>query len=158
MNAAEVAHADSVEPPTAGDPPMSSRHSCSVSTHAAIRHARSSHSAGSATTACVVLLATGGRIGEILALRWAGIDLDATHPQVTITGEIYDEVQIDGIYLSSRWCCLIAITGGKVIAWQWCDRKKTACVESAARADTVASGGSHRWWFWALGGRHPSPA
>lgn len=47
-------------------------------------------------------------------------------PQITITGEVYDEIQIDGIYLSSTWCCLIAISGGKVIAWQWCDREKTA--------------------------------
>lgn len=45
-------------------------------------------------------------------------------PEITVTGEIYDEIQIDGIYLSSKWCCLIAITGGKVIAWQWCDREK----------------------------------
>ena len=47
-------------------------------------------------------------------------------PEITITGEVYDEVQIDGIYLSSSWCCLVAITDGKVIAWQWCDREKTA--------------------------------
>lgn len=47
-------------------------------------------------------------------------------PSITITGEIYDEVQIDGIYLSSKWCCLIATSAGKVIAWQWCDREKTA--------------------------------
>jgi hypothetical protein len=47
-------------------------------------------------------------------------------PTITITGEIYDEIQIDGIYLSSKWCCLIALARGKVIAWQWCDREKTA--------------------------------
>ncbi|KAA1415003.1 IS1249 family transposase [Nocardioides humilatus] len=46
-------------------------------------------------------------------------------PEVTITGELYDEIQIDGIYLDTGWCCLIAITGGKVIDWQWCDREKT---------------------------------
>lgn len=45
-------------------------------------------------------------------------------PETTITGEIYDEIQIDGIYLESGWCCLIAITRGKVIAWQWCDTEK----------------------------------
>lgn len=28
--------------------------------------------------------------------------------------------------MSSKWCCLVAITDGKVIAWQWCDRGKTA--------------------------------
>lgn len=46
-------------------------------------------------------------------------------PTITVTGEIYDEIQIDGIYLSSNWCCLIALHRGKVIAWQWCDREKT---------------------------------
>lgn len=46
-------------------------------------------------------------------------------PETTITGEVYDEIQIDGIYLESDWCCLIAITSGKVIDWQWCDREKT---------------------------------
>lgn len=45
-------------------------------------------------------------------------------PEVVITGEVYDEIQIDGIYLDTGWCCLIAITGGKVIDWQWCDREK----------------------------------
>jgi hypothetical protein len=46
-------------------------------------------------------------------------------PAVTVTGEIYDEVQLDGIYLSSHWCALIASHRGKVLAWQWCDREKT---------------------------------
>lgn len=46
-------------------------------------------------------------------------------PTITVTGEIYDEVQIDGIYLRSNWCCLVASAHGKVIAWQWCDREKT---------------------------------
>lgn len=46
-------------------------------------------------------------------------------PELTVTGEGYDEIQIDGIYLSSNWCCLIALHRGKVIAWQWCDREKT---------------------------------
>jgi hypothetical protein len=47
-------------------------------------------------------------------------------PTITVTGEVYDEVQIDGIYLSSQWCCLIASNRDGVIAWQWCDREKTA--------------------------------
>lgn len=46
-------------------------------------------------------------------------------PTISVTGQIYDEVQIDGIYLRSNWCCLVAIAEGKVIAWQWCDREKT---------------------------------
>lgn len=47
-------------------------------------------------------------------------------PTITVTGEVYTEVQIDGIYLSSKWCCLIAFNRDGVIAWQWCDREKTA--------------------------------
>lgn len=47
-------------------------------------------------------------------------------PHLTVTGEVYDQIQIDGLHLSSKWCCLIAITGGRVIAWQWCDREKAA--------------------------------
>jgi hypothetical protein len=47
---------------------------------------------------------------------------------IGITGEIYDEVQVDGTYLAHGWCLLIAIDGttGIVIAWQWCDTEKTA--------------------------------
>lgn len=49
-------------------------------------------------------------------------------PAAGITGEIYDEVQLDGTYLTGGWCLLLAIDGatGTVIAWQWCDTEKTA--------------------------------
>jgi len=49
-------------------------------------------------------------------------------PTSKITGEIYDENQLDGTYLSDGWCLLVAIDGttGEVIAWQWCDTEKTA--------------------------------
>lgn len=49
-------------------------------------------------------------------------------PVIGVTGEIYDEVQVDGTYLSGGWCLLLAIDGttGTVIAWQWCDTEKTA--------------------------------
>lgn len=47
-------------------------------------------------------------------------------PQLPVTGEVYDEVQVDGMYLRSNWCILIASHRGQVIAWQWCDREKTA--------------------------------
>lgn len=46
-------------------------------------------------------------------------------PTITVTGELYSEVQVDGLYLSSRWCLLVASHHGKVVAWQWCDREKT---------------------------------
>ena len=45
-------------------------------------------------------------------------------PAVPATGQIHDEVQLDGIYLTGGWCCLIAIAGGHVIGWQWCDTEK----------------------------------
>jgi integrase len=38
-----------------------------------------------------LMLATGARIGEILALRWADIDLDAARPTATINGTIKTE-------------------------------------------------------------------
>ena len=49
-------------------------------------------------------------------------------PTIAVTGEIYDEIQLDGTYLSDGWCLLVAIDGatGQVIAWQWCDTEKTA--------------------------------
>ncbi len=49
-------------------------------------------------------------------------------PVIAITGEIYDEVQLDGTYLAHGWCLLLAIDGttGTVIALQWCDAEKTA--------------------------------
>lgn len=34
------------------------------------------------------MLATGVRIGEVLALRWADVDLATVHPTVTICGTI----------------------------------------------------------------------
>jgi len=48
-------------------------------------------------------------------------------PHIPITGEIYDEVQLDGTYLTGGWCLLLAIDGatGTVIAFQWCDTEKT---------------------------------
>jgi len=49
-------------------------------------------------------------------------------PTIAVTGEIYDEIQLDGTYLSDGWCLVVAIDGatGQVIAWQWCDTEKTA--------------------------------
>ncbi|WP_166852958.1 IS1249 family transposase, partial [Isoptericola sp. BMS4] len=49
-------------------------------------------------------------------------------PHVPITGEVYDEVQVDGTYLTGGWCLLLAIDAmtGTVIGWQWCDTEKSA--------------------------------
>ena len=48
-------------------------------------------------------------------------------PVITVTGEVYDQVQLDGTYLNDGWCLLSAINGdGDVIAIQWTDEEKTA--------------------------------
>lgn len=47
------------------------------------------------------------------------------YPFLNQTGEVFDEIQIDGIYLRPGWCLLIAIAGGKVIGWQWCNHEKS---------------------------------
>ncbi|ALG27778.1 hypothetical protein AOZ07_03175 [Glutamicibacter halophytocola] len=48
------------------------------------------------------------------------------YPYLNQTGEVFDEIQVDGIYLRPGWCLLIAIANGKVIGWQWCDHEKSA--------------------------------
>lgn len=47
------------------------------------------------------------------------------HPHLTHTGEVFDEIQVDGIYLKPGWCLLIAIANKHVIGWQWCDHEKS---------------------------------
>lgn len=47
-------------------------------------------------------------------------------PSLAPTGEVHDQIQMDGIYLGRGWCCLIAIANGHVIGWQWCDSEKKA--------------------------------
>lgn len=49
-----------------------------------------------------------------------------THPYLNHTGEVFDEIQVDGIYLRRGWRLLIAIANGKVISWQWCNHEKAA--------------------------------
>lgn len=55
-------------------------------------------------------------------IRWCW-DLQ---PRIPVTGEIYDAVQIDGFNLRTGWCVLVAISRGKVIAYQWCARESQA--------------------------------
>ncbi|GAA3075200.1 IS1249 family transposase [Actinocorallia glomerata] len=50
-------------------------------------------------------------------------------PRIPVTGEIYDQIQLDGIYLGS-WCCLIAISPTGVIGYQWCNTEKRAAWEA----------------------------
>lgn len=51
-------------------------------------------------------------------------------PHLNLTGEVFTELQVDGIYLRPGWCCLIAIAHGKVIRWQWCDTEKAIAWEA----------------------------
>lgn len=41
-------------------------------------------------------------------------------PVIEPTGEVFDEVQLDGIYLQKDHCCLIAYANGHVVDFQWC--------------------------------------
>ena len=36
-----------------------------------------------------------------------------------MTGEVYDEIQLDGFNLRSGWCLLVASVGKYPVAWQW---------------------------------------
>jgi len=52
-------------------------------------------------------------------------------PVVVITGEIYDEIQVDGTYLCHGWCLLTAVNKrGEVINWQWCNKESTAAYKA----------------------------
>jgi hypothetical protein len=35
-------------------------------------------------------------------------------PEIPVTGEIHDQIKVDGIYVGS-WCCLIAVAGDHVL-------------------------------------------
>ncbi len=49
-----------------------------------------------------------------------------TAPIWEITGEVYDQVLIDGTYIAYGWCVLIAYTTGGVIAYQLCQGENKA--------------------------------
>ncbi|MGJ9464297.1 IS1249 family transposase [Actinotignum sp. GS-2025e] len=49
-----------------------------------------------------------------------------TRPIWTPTGQVYDQVFIDGTYIAYNWCVLIAYTREGVIAYQLCDRESKA--------------------------------
>lgn len=66
-------------------------------------------------------------------------------PYLNTTGEVFDQIQVDGIYLRPGWCCLIAIAHGQVLAWQWCDTEKavawTALLEHLPEPKVVVTDG-----------------
>lgn len=48
-------------------------------------------------------------------------------PAPPVTGEIHDQVFIDGTYLAYGWCLLVARADtGPVVAWQWCHNENSA--------------------------------
>lgn len=40
-------------------------------------------------------------------------------PTIPVTGEVYDEIQLDGFNLRAGWCLLVASAGKYPVAWQW---------------------------------------
>lgn len=51
-------------------------------------------------------------------------------PKPQVTGEIYDQILLDGIYLPFNWCLITATNGEKIIAWQWCQRENSAAYQA----------------------------
>ena len=52
-------------------------------------------------------------------------------PKPQVTGEIYDQILLDGIYLPFNWCLITATNGEKIIAWQWCQRENSAAYQAS---------------------------
>jgi len=51
-------------------------------------------------------------------------------PKPSVTGEVYDQVLLDGIYLAYGWCLITATNGEKIITWQWCQRENSAAYQA----------------------------
>lgn len=52
------------------------------------------------------------------------------HPTPPLSGEVHDQVIIDGKYLPYGWCVLIATNGTHVINWQFCHRETTQAYQA----------------------------
>lgn len=85
-----------------------------------------------------------GNTGRGLRRQWAWCWTIPT-PPIQITGEVYDQVFIDGIYLPYNWCLLIAHNGHHVLARQWCHRENapayTALLAKIPGPDLVTTDG-----------------
>lgn len=66
-------------------------------------------------------------------------------PRIPMTGEIYNQVQIDGTYLPYGWCLLVALAQGKVIAWQWCDKENKNAYHALFFQACQPSYGGYGW-------------
>ena len=51
-------------------------------------------------------------------------------PKPSVTGEVYDQILLDGIYLAYGWCLITATNGEKIIDWQWCQRENSAAYQA----------------------------
>ena len=52
-------------------------------------------------------------------------------PKPPVTGEIFDEVFLDGNYLPHHWCILLARSStGPVTTWQWCNTETAAAYQA----------------------------
>lgn len=66
--------------------------------------------------------ATGRSFRRHIAWCW-----DVPVPRPPVTGEIHDQVFIDGTYLAHGWCLLVARNNtGTIVAWQWCSSENSA--------------------------------
>jgi hypothetical protein len=85
-----------------------------------------------------------GNTGRGLRRRWAWCWTVPT-PRIETTGEVYDQLFIDGIYLPYNWCLLVAYNGENVVARQWCRRENsaayTALLAKIPPPDLVATDG-----------------
>ncbi len=53
-----------------------------------------------------------------------------TRPRWQVTGEVYDQIFIDGTYIPYGWCLLVAYTSKKVIAYQLCERENAQAYQA----------------------------
>lgn len=51
-------------------------------------------------------------------------------PKPLVTGEVYGQVLLDGIYLAYGWCLITATNGKQVIDWQWCQRENAPAYQA----------------------------
>lgn len=74
-----------------------------------------------------------------------------------ITGEVYDQIFIDGTYIAHGWCVISAATKDGVIAYQLCNRESKASYQAllsripapivvATDGDRAALAAIKEWW------------
>ena len=67
-------------------------------------------------------------------------------PHPPVTGQVHDQIFIDGMHLSGGWVLLIARDREHVLEWQWAANESaqayTALLERLAPADVVTTDGA----------------